>query len=180
MYTAYITLGAMLKYVLLALLAQHPRHGYDLKSEYDQALGSISPPVNVGQIYSTLQRLEQAGWVTSEHTGNDRRDRTVYTLCEAGQAALAQWLDEPVEPGGREDFFAKLVADQLTGGAHAATMIRQQRHQYLQWLGDLSKTKARLPDDAPALSHLLLSYAMRHAQADLGWLDECERLLSGH
>jgi DNA-binding PadR family transcriptional regulator len=167
----------MLKYALLALLAQHPRHGYDLKSEYDQALGSISPPVNVGQIYSTLQRLEQSGWVTSEHTGSDRRDRTIYTLSEAGQEVLSQWLDEPVEPGGRENFFTKLVADQLTGGNRTITMIRQQRHQYLQWLSDLSKTKARLPDNGPALSRLLLSYAMRHTQADLDWLDECERLL---
>ncbi len=170
----------MLKYVLLALLARRPCHGYDLKAEYDQALASISPPVNVGQIYSTLQRLEQAGWVTSEHTGSSRRDRTIYTLCDAGQHALDQWLDKPVEPSGREGFFIKLVADQLTSGKHTAQMIHQQRHQYLQWLSDLSKTKARLPDNGPVLPHLLLSHAIRQAKADLDWLDECEALLTGN
>jgi DNA-binding PadR family transcriptional regulator len=168
----------MLKYTLLALLAQHPRHGYDLKTEYDQALGSITLPVNVGQIYSTLQRLEQSGWVTSEHTGSHRRDRTIYTLTEGGRRALDQWLDEPVEPGGREYFFVKLVADQLTGGERTTKMIRQQRHQYLQWLSDLSKVKARLPDGGLALPGLLLSHAIRHTKADLEWLDECEALLT--
>jgi len=175
----------MLKFTLLALLAQHPRHGYDLKVECDRALTiekrSMSQPVNIGQIYATLQRMEQAGWVCSQPESGDGRERTVYEITEVGRKELADWLSDPVEPGNRlrDDFFVKLMVHQLSGINLAAEMIANQRLVYLQWLGELTKAKARLPEDAPPFSRLLLSYAIRHTKADLEWLDECETDLSG-
>lgn len=171
----------MLKFALLALLAQRPRHGYELKTGFDAALPG--QPVNIGQVYATLQRLEQAGLVCSEQHEGDGRERTVYTLLETGRESLLEWLAEPIEPGTRlrDEFAVKLLISHLAGGADSAALIRAQRHAYLQWLSELSKRRARLPDDVPPFTELLLDYAIRHTKADLEWLDECElRLGSTH
>lgn len=173
----------MLKYALLALIAQSPRYGYELKTAYDQTLGRVSPPMNIGQIYSTLQRMEKSGWVRSERIEGDGHDRTIYAIQPEGWAALNAWLSEPADPGGREDFFVKIMAHQVAGCGDLKAMIGAQRRTYMHWLGDLTKAHARLPDPEPTdhnsqFVHILLSHAIRHAQADLEWLDEVEQSLA--
>jgi DNA-binding PadR family transcriptional regulator len=122
----------MFKYVLLALLAQQPRHGYELKVVFDKTMGSLWPPINVGQIYTTLARLERDGLVKEQPSAPDaRRDKHVYELTAAGQAALRGWLAEsndntPV----KNRLIVKLVFAQLSGLADLrALLARQRRHR---------------------------------------------------
>ena len=55
-----------MRFPLLALLADGPAHGYDLKRRLEEGFGSALPPVNAGQIYTTLARLERDGLVEAE------------------------------------------------------------------------------------------------------------------
>ena len=82
----------MFKYALLGLLAQEPRHGYDLKTAFETLLGGTWP-LNIGQVYSTLSRLERDGFVESQVVPQDLLpDRKVYALTQTGLEELDRWL----------------------------------------------------------------------------------------
>src|SRR5215210_5644911 len=78
-----------MRFPLLALLADGPAHGYDLKRRLEEGFGSALPPVNAGQIYTTLARLERDGLVEAERVAqNGRPNKRVYELTADGRAAL--------------------------------------------------------------------------------------------
>ena len=82
-----------MKYPLLALLAAGPAHGYELKQSFEARFGVAWPPVNIGQIYSTLQRLERDGLVTGyEEEQTKGPARHVFEITEAGFRVLHEWL----------------------------------------------------------------------------------------
>ena len=84
-----------MKHVFLALLASGRTHGYELKRRYDALFAAVWGPVNIGQIYVTLGRLESDGLVVQERGRPGRRpDRKDYELTERGRAALRGWLAE--------------------------------------------------------------------------------------
>src|SRR5215208_6065583 len=116
----------------LALLARALAHGYELKHAFEAAVGGVWPPLNAGQIYTTLGRLERDGLVQSAHVAQAHRpDKRVYELTAAGKAALEEWIDAPVEgPSLKDEFFMKLVLAQTAGlnSAHdPVTLIDRQR-----------------------------------------------------
>jgi DNA-binding PadR family transcriptional regulator len=77
-----------LKLLALALIAEQPRHGYELiKLIEEKTSGCYSP--SPGVVYPTLTFLEEAGYVTSESDGAKKR----YTITEEGRAYLDQNRD---------------------------------------------------------------------------------------
>jgi DNA-binding PadR family transcriptional regulator len=100
-----------MKFPILAMLATSPAHGYELKRELEQHFGAALPPLNTGQIYTSLARLERDGLVDVEGVAQDSRpNKRVYRLTPEGQAALDEWVTTPT-PGTRlrDEFFMKLV-----------------------------------------------------------------------
>src|SRR3982751_5358138 len=94
---------------LLALLEEGPRHGYQLKSEFESATGGVWP-LNVGQVYTTLDRLERDGLVaqaTSATGGAQKR----YELPAAGREELSAWwsLVPADEPPPRDELMLKVL-----------------------------------------------------------------------
>jgi DNA-binding PadR family transcriptional regulator len=170
----------MMRNSVLALLARTPAHGYELKLAIDEAFGGVWPPVNVGQIYTTLSRLERDGLVRSAHVAQaNKPDKRVYELTERGREELREWLYEPVvEPWLKDEFFTKLVMAHITGvnGEHAPIrLIDRQRRSYLQLLRDLHDLGARLEAEHNVIGSLLLEGSILHVQADLEWLQLCEQ-----
>lgn len=169
----------MLKYALLGLLAQEPRHGYDLKNAFETMLGGTWP-LNVGQVYTTLSRLERDGLVESQVVPQDLLpDRKVYSLTQVGRDELELWLAQSTEGTIRlkDEFFIKLLVRQLVASDGASALIWEQRQVYIQKLAQLTA----LQDD-PALNpatELLVEGAILHVKADLEWLDLCEERLKG-
>src|SRR5215510_7204371 len=87
-----------LKYIVLGLLTQQPHYGYELKREADQLLGR-GADLNPGQLYPLLRKLADQQLITGERIEQeDRPDKRVFTLTEAGAQDLCQWLEEPVPP----------------------------------------------------------------------------------
>ncbi|WP_431998314.1 PadR family transcriptional regulator [Streptomyces fungicidicus] len=163
---------------LLALLARGPAHGYELKQDLEQLLGSAYPQPNVGQIYVTLGRLEKSGLIEGEDVEQSSRpNKKVYRLTDAGREALRAWYEETAdEPRVRDEFFMKLALAPRTGLADQIALINRQRRQYLNTMRQLSKLAAA-EDRDNRISHLLIEGAMLHLQADLDWLERCQEEL---
>jgi len=87
-----------IKHALLGLLAEGPKHGYELKTAFDETIGERWS-LNIGQVYNTLNRLARDGYVVlqEEVEQESRPDKKVYAITEAGREELFRWLAEPVE-----------------------------------------------------------------------------------
>jgi DNA-binding PadR family transcriptional regulator len=167
----------MLKHALLGLLAQEPRHGYDLKNAFEAMLGGTWP-LNIGQVYTTLARLERDGLVESQVVPQDLLpDRKVYSLTRAGREELECWLAEATAGSIRlkDEFFVKLLVHQLVGSDGLLALVWKQRQVYMQTLAQLTALHAD-PSLEPATG-LLVEGAILHVEADLEWLDLCEERL---
>lgn len=174
-----------IKHVLLALLAEEPIHGYELKKRYDETLGGLWP-VQQAQIYNNLRLLEKDGLVELDARIEQENlpDRKHFRLTDAGRTELEEWVRTPVQSGRqlKDDFYLKLttLASVLDQPEVLAELLWQQRAVYLQQLRELERalTEAEAKDDAVSAS--LLDGAILHTEADLTWLDRCEtRLLTG-
>ena len=167
-----------MKFPILAMLASSPAHGYELKRELEQHFGAALPPLNTGQIYTSLARLERDGLVDADRVAQDSRpNKRVYRLTPEGQAALDEWVTQPT-PGTRlrDEFFMKLVLAGRAGIADPRVLIERQRGEYLQGLRDLDRLSGAANGDwAEAL---LIEGAALHLEADLKWLALCEERLN--
>ncbi|NIM95609.1 MAG: PadR family transcriptional regulator [Anaerolineales bacterium] len=167
----------MLKHTLLGLLAQEPRHGYDLKSTFETLLGGTWP-LNIGQVYTTLNRLERDGLVECELVPQDLLpDRKVFAITEAGRSELERWLSEPATNTMRlkDEFFIKLLVHQLVSSNNALPLIWKQRQIYMQKMAQLTSLLSDSSIDPATI--LLIEGAILHIDADLKWLDLCEERL---
>jgi DNA-binding PadR family transcriptional regulator len=169
-----------MRYAFLALLAKAPAHGYELKQAFEELFGDVWPPLNFGQVYTTLQRLERDELVRSHEVAQDhRRDKKVYELTPAGHAELRSWLAEPATgPWLKDEFFMKLVMAGLAGTADQSALIERQRRVYMQALHDLNAMAARAGAATDAVPALLIEGAALHVQANLKWLELCEETLA--
>jgi DNA-binding PadR family transcriptional regulator len=169
-----------MRYAFLALLAKQPAHGYELKQALDSTFGPGWPPLNFGQIYTTLSRLERDGLVHSQDVHQEGRPgKRVYELTPQGRQALQEWVDTSTTGTHiKDDFFMKVVLARLSGIAEPATLIERQRMEYLQAIKDMDNLITnQSPDDDP-VALLLVEGAILHLRADLKWLDLCEERLA--
>lgn len=160
--------------VVLALLAKEPSHGYELRAVLRQALGPLGEAMNAGQIYVTLGRLEKAGLVESAREDGASSDRKVYELTPAGRARVADWLAEVSWPRpDLAEFHLKLVAAAASRLADPITLVDVQRRELLRRLRDAQRAAMAEPDGS--IAALLLEGIVLRLQADLNWLEACER-----
>src|SRR3954466_13011117 len=106
-----------MRFPLLALLVIAPAHGYELKQALEPGVGSVLPPLNAGQIYTTLGRLQRDGLVDDDAVAqNGRPNKRVYRLTDEGQEELDRWVaDATPSPRLKDDFFVKLVLARAAG-----------------------------------------------------------------
>ncbi len=169
---------------LLAILDQGPCYGYQLRSEFDRRTGSTWP-LNVGQIYNTLDRLERDGLVEkaeSEDTETDSSGQIYYRITDAGSAEVAGWLGSPVERSAatRDELAIKLAIAVTLPGVDIANVIQVQRTATLQNLQELTKTKnaSSDPETSEDLAWLLVVDSLIfQAEAEVRWLDHSEARL---
>jgi DNA-binding PadR family transcriptional regulator len=165
-----------MRFPLLALLANGPAHGYELKLAMEQRFGAVLPPLNAGQVYTTLSRLERDGLVDDDAVAqNGRPNKRVYRLTEKGKVELSGWVaDSTPQTRLKDDFFIKLVLARAAGIADPLELIARQRTAYLQALRDLDDVAAQADETAA----LLVEGAALHLEADLKWLDLCEQRMT--
>jgi DNA-binding PadR family transcriptional regulator len=160
------------RHSLLALLSAGSMHGYGLKTEFEAATGDVWP-LNVGQVYTTLGRLERDGLVTAEADADGQK---VYAITEAGRGELRQWFETPVprEVIPRQELAIKLVFAMRSGMAEVTAVIQRQRVATVRALQDLTRFKATAQPDADLAWLLVLDGLILQAEAEARWLDLCE------
>ena len=133
--------------------------------------------MNDGQIYVTLGRLEKAGLITYRSAGASA-DRKVYELTPAGQERVAEWLNEVSWPKpDLVEFHLKLIAAAQAGLADPIGIVDTQRRDLLRRLREVQR--AAMDESEHFDAGLLLEGIALRLQADLRWLEACERNWTG-
>jgi DNA-binding PadR family transcriptional regulator len=163
---------------LLALLEQGPRYGYQLRAEFEDRTGGTWP-LNVGQVYTTLSRLERDGFV--EGRGADGDGHVVYAVTASGRDEVASWFGSPVartQPP-RDELAIKLALAVSVPGIDVGSVIQQQRSATMTALQDYTRLKRRASGDDPhdLAWSLVLDSLVFTAEAEIRWLDHCEARL---
>jgi len=165
---------------LLALLEQGPMYGYQLRAEFESRTGATWP-LNVGQVYTTLGRLERDGLV--EPLGDDGEGHAVYRITDAGRAEVSSWWATPVSRTSppRDELAIKLAMAVTVPGVDVRAVVQRQRTATVRALQDYTRLKVQAADgDRPAdLAWLLvLDSLVFAAEAEVRWLDHCEARLA--
>ena len=165
-----------MKFLFLSLLSKEPTHGYDLLQTYESLFSVVMPPLNAGQIYTTLSRLERDGLVQKYAIEQEGKpDKRIYELTKEGQQVLVEWFEAPISgPRIKDNFYMKLISAKMCDLADTKQLINIQRQQYLQNLHNLNNLALQddISDDPARL--LLIQGAILHLKADLEWLELCE------
>lgn len=165
------------RFALLGLLTQRPRHGYELHAAFEALIGGEQTwDLKPAQVYTTLARLEDGGLVVEEalEQGGGPEKR-IYAVTPAGRQVLTEWLAAGVERDhGRDEFFLKLMLALLTGAGTPVHMLQTQRALLYREL-HAATTQRNDADPRLELARLLmLDKVIMHLEADLRWLDMVE------
>lgn len=165
-----------MKYLFLSFLSKEPTHGYDLLQTYEALFSTVLPPLNAGQIYTTLSRLERDGFVKKYAVEQEGKpDKQIYELTEKGRQYLVEWFDAPISgPRIKDNFYMKLMGARMSDLADARQLINVQRQHYLQSLHDLNNLALQDEISGDPVRLLLIQGAILHLRADLEWLELCE------
>jgi DNA-binding PadR family transcriptional regulator len=164
-----------MKHGILALLEDGPSHGYQLKTEFESRTGGAWM-VNVGQVYSTLQRLERDGMVVPDGDDDDRR---TYRITEAGRATLDRWFTEPVviDSPPRDELAIKVLLAVAAEHVDVTGVLQRQRTATLEQLQEYTRLKRQADPDDDLPFVLLMDALVLKAEAEVRWLDTCEARL---
>jgi DNA-binding PadR family transcriptional regulator len=162
-------------------LSHGPLHGYELKAAYEAQLVSASN-LNVGQVYTALDRLERDGLVNHVVVSQaERPDKKVFAITARGRVELQRWIEE-VSPHGldlRNETFLKLVISQKVEGLDPLAVIRREKNACMDRLSEVEGARDEARRTSGDLeTHLLLGLAARRLAAFLQWLDDCHEALS--
>ncbi|MFH5879953.1 PadR family transcriptional regulator [Arthrobacter sp. NA-172] len=168
-----------IRYSILALLQERDRYGYELRTAFEERTGAVWP-LNIGQVYTTLNRLERDTLV--RRNGDDGHGHVLYSITDAGTAEIRRWFATAVDRGvpPRNELAIKLALAVTTAGTDVTALIQAQREISLQELQVHTQARKdvaanqRVTDTARLL---VLDSLIFHAEAEARWLDLCEARL---
>lgn len=168
------------RHAILGLLAQQPRHGYELRAAFEAlAGGSETWDVKPAQVYATLGRLENSGLVAETAAEDDMvSDKRTFQLTENGRAMLKNWFATGVEPEHqRDEFFIKLMVAMISKEADPRQVIHVQRITLYRALHNATRQRDDLNAQLELAQLMLMDKAIMHLEADLRWLEFIESRL---
>jgi DNA-binding PadR family transcriptional regulator len=165
-----------IKHGLLALLEREPMYGYQLRAAFEETTGGTWP-LNIGQVYTTLSRLERDELVR-ELAAADQAQRS-YEITDAGRTELAQWFATPVSRTDRprDELAIKLALALTTPGVDVHQVVQTQRGATMRTLQEYTRLKSRTPRPGDLAWRLVLDAMLFQAEAEVRWLDHCEASL---
>ena len=160
------------RYGLLALLAESPNHGYQLKTAFERRTGG-SWALNIGQVYTTLQRLERDGLVEAIETDDDRH---AYRITEDGTTQLEAWFATPTVPEGppRDELTIKVLVAVAAADIDVTDVLQRQRAASIEQLQAYTRRKAQADPERDVGFLMLLDALIFRTEAEVRWLDACE------
>lgn len=168
------------RHTLLGLLAKEPQYGYELRASFmAMAGGSENWEVKPAQIYTTLNRMVDAGLIERNlNEGDGSDEKVVFSITDAGRQELAAWLDSGSLDDPQQDaFFLKLMLSLELPEVDAKQLIQTQRNTLYKELHRITTRRAKLDAKTELARILLMDKAIMHLEADLRWLDMVESRL---
>ena len=159
-------------HALLALLSDGPKHGLRLQNEFEARTGEVWP-LNVGQVYTTLQRLERDGLVESD--GDGERSQKRYRLTAAGAEELSDWLRTPPElvPPPRDELVIKVLVALQIPGIDVHEILQAHRRHAIEVMQRYTRIKAEAAEDHVPLT-LVADAELFRLEAIVRWLDAAD------
>lgn len=160
---------------LLALLDESPNYGLQLRNRFEERTGGVWP-LNVGQVYTTLARLERDGYVSRRPSDADEK---MYEIVSAGRQRLREWFRTPARKDApeRDQLVLKLVLALGRSDLEAVDVIQAERKSAVQLLQQYTKLKRDNAEDDLGWLFLLDSLIFQ-AEARVRWLDMCQERLT--
>ena len=163
------------RHALLALLSEGPKYGLQLRQEFEARTGEVWP-LNVGQVYTTLQRLERDGLVESDSDGGDSDGpQKDFRITGAGRTELVQWLRTP--PGTdvppRDELVIKVLVALTVPGVDVAELLQIHRRHLLETMQRYTALKQRASEDDVGLA-LVVDAELFRLEAAVRWLDAAD------
>ncbi|HEY9379462.1 MAG TPA: helix-turn-helix transcriptional regulator [Jiangellaceae bacterium] len=164
------------RHALLALLSEGPKYGLQLRQEFEAGTGEVWP-LNVGQVYMTLQRLERDELVASETEFQDGPQKT-YRLTEAGRAELMSWLGPPPDTGvpPRDELVIKVLVALRVPGVDVVELVQAHRRRLVGMMQYFTGLKADADERDVGLL-LVVDAEIYRLDAVIRWLDSAEARL---
>ena len=160
------------RHALLALLSEGPKYGLQLRDEFAAGTGDVWP-LNVGQVYTTLQRLERDGLVSSE--GGDDGPQKAYAITPEGGAELSGWLQSPPEVSQppRDELLIKVLVAAQVPGVDVHDVIQVHRRHLIEVMQRYTRVKADADATDVALA-LVVDAELFRLEAAVRWLDAAD------
>jgi DNA-binding PadR family transcriptional regulator len=161
-------------HALLALLSEGPKYGLRLQSEFEARTGEVWP-LNVGQVYTTLQRLERDGLVESDGEGERSQKQKRYRITSPGAEELAGWLRTPPElvPPPRDELVIKLLVALQIPGIDIHEILQVHRRHVIEVMQRYTQVKAAAAEDDVPLA-LVADAELFRLEAIVRWLDAAD------
>jgi DNA-binding PadR family transcriptional regulator len=160
-------------HALLALLSEGPKFGLRLQSEFESRTGRVWP-LNVGQVYTTLQRLERDGLVETDD-GESERSRKRYRITSSGERELGEWLRTPPDlvPPPRDELVIKLLVALQVSGIDVHELLQVHRRHVIETMQRYTQVKASAAEDDTAVA-LVADAELFRLEAIVRWLDAAD------
>jgi len=161
------------RHALLALLSEGPKYGLQLREEFEARTGEVWP-LNVGQVYTTLQRLERDGLVESDGTA-DEGPQKGFRITDAGADELAQWLRTPPDLSAppRDELVIKVLVAMRLPGTDVHEVIQAHR----RYLVELMQQWTRIKEDEAGYDvslALVVDAELFRLDSVIRWLDSAD------
>jgi DNA-binding PadR family transcriptional regulator len=166
------------RHALLALLSEGPKYGLQLRDEFEQRTGEVWP-LNVGQVYTTLHRLERDGLVASDHAEEEAGPQKDFRITEAGARELTGWLTTPPDLSAppRDEVVMKVMVAMGIAGVDVRDVVQVHRRYMVELMQEWTRLKAA--DDGHDLHFALVVDAeLYRLDAVIRWLDTADGRLA--
>jgi DNA-binding PadR family transcriptional regulator len=164
------------RHALLALLSEGPKYGLQLRQEFEARTGEVWP-LNVGQVYTTVQRLERDGLVVSDD-GDESGPQRTFRITDEGRDVLTSWLTTPPadEPPPRDELLIKVLVAVRLPGVDVADVVQSHRRQLIEGMRRYTRLKEHAAEDDLGLL-LVADAEIFRLEASVRWLDAADARL---
>jgi DNA-binding PadR family transcriptional regulator len=161
------------RHALLALLSEGPKYGLQLREEFEARTGEVWP-LNVGQVYTTLQRLERDELVESDDTGEDGPQKG-FRITEAGREELARWLRTPPDMTAppRDELVIKVLVALRVPGTDVPGVIQAHRRYLVELMQEWTRLKEHEAGHDLGLA-LVVDAELFRLDSVIRWLDSAD------
>jgi DNA-binding PadR family transcriptional regulator len=161
------------RHALLGLLAEGPKYGLQLREEFEARTGEVWP-LNVGQVYTTLQRLERDGLVQSDDAAQDGPQKA-FRITADGEAELAGWLRTPPDMTAppRDELVMKVLVAMRVPGTNVHDVIQVHRRYLVELMQQWTRIKEAEAESDLSLA-LVVDAELFRLDAVIRWLDAAD------